>query len=576
MTFSLPAEIFCRIFKYLSDQDLCSLSVTNRALLALVHHPSTWQERCAQWDYWTDISLYRKCRRLHHYGVTKDGSESNIDWYDIYRRRSRIDNIIRSQLDSYGLDVTKGYQKYDVYFQEIVKYGIEALDALMAAKHSYSPLEKLGNKFLAAEAEGFIRRREAVSIWVRVVRRELSHDDDDAFDLVYSSFAYFCGSGTGEVAAFMDNAAEAIRKQHVSLDDCSMVDVAKEICNLLREGNLMCKSKITTIHNLLAPALDFPADSTCHHLWSICGVFSGIAHRLGFRCSPVSFVFLPMVILHRNNRPDNQLYVSLVNNGAAYDPSVAIMLMKNHVEKFTELNLHPKSFLTAIRHMQQLVHYNTFLHSQLNGGWDAYASHASGLTLLPTSSGNDWIMDWMTDFRRLGSRSELDIYDSDWFVNGIFERYGPDAISKGRETLRSICNKVRQQIENEEMGEGAYASVDSSSEAFRRKFRVGEIVRYNRYSCTGVIVSYRPFRDLVIDTLNQAHATGPFYTVILATGSRVCASQSSLTKVDIIGDTDHELRSLMFSERVASELGRYFARFDESTGLFVDRYCLVS
>ncbi|KAK9239532.1 hypothetical protein V1525DRAFT_26551 [Lipomyces kononenkoae] len=569
----LPNEVLGQIFEYLSDVDLSRLSLANKRLLTLIRNPSTWKIRCRRWHNWEDISLLRSCRYSQYNAFGNDWE--SIDWLQVYIRRYRIDSRVRTLLDLYGRNVKKGYAMYDNIFGMITDYGVDALDALVEAQTSACGLENLGTKFMACQADGFIRRREGTKIWLKTLNRELSESNDDDFDEFYGSFAYFCGSSESEVVTFMDNASQNLREKIEVVYDMKLSAVAKSICDILIDENLMAIADASYDEQLTLPAQDFRFGRSKRHFWSTCAIFSGIAHRLGFRCGPLGFVFIPAVVMFRSDAPDERIYVSLVNSGKVYTKVEVLGILSRHLADVDDSLLEIALFTRSLRNIKSLVEYNrnTTASSQ---SWDEYVTRTLRIVLHPLHILREpefeerSITDFIKPLRRIGSRNELNIFGSRSFIDAVYSRYGEQCFEKYLRSFRIACQNANRAIESEEMGVPGPLSAEDVS---RRKFNTGQIVKYNRYMCYGVIVSHNTYGQALMDTLNPGHAIGPFYLVILTTGARVCASQSSLEDVNILSVyTRQQINSLFGNFGTTVELGRYFSGFDHERGLFVDHY----
>ncbi|KAK9366893.1 hypothetical protein V1509DRAFT_628250 [Lipomyces kononenkoae] len=569
----LPNEVLGHVFEYLSDIELSRLSVANKRLLSLVRNPSTWKTRCRRWRNWEDISLLRSCR-LSQYSACGNGREST-DWLQVYIRRYQIDTRVTKLLDIYGRNVKKGYAMYDNIFGMIIDYGVDALDALVEAQRSECGLEKLGAKFMACEAEGYIRRREGTKIWLKTINRELSESNDDDFDEFYSSFTYFCRSSESEFVTFMDDAYQNLREKIGDICDMKLPAVAKSICDILIDKNLMAISNAPFDEQLAFPAQDFRFDRSTRHFWSTCGLFSGIAHRLGFRCGPLGFVFIPAVVMFRDDAPDERIYVSLVNAGKIYTKVEVLGILSRYLSDVNDTLLDFALFTRSMRNIKSLVEYNrnTTVSSQ---SLDEYVVRTLRIVLHPLHMLREpefeerSITEFIIPLRRMGSRNELNIFGNYSFIDAVYSKYGQQCFEKYLQSFRIACQNANTTIESEEVGiPGPLAAEDVS----RRKFNIGQIVKYNRYMCYGVIASHNTYGQALIDTLNPAHTIGPFYLVVLTTGTRVCASQSSLQDVDILSVySRQQLYSLFGNSDTAVALGRYFATFDHERGVFVDQY----
>ncbi|KAK9328531.1 hypothetical protein V1520DRAFT_214557 [Lipomyces starkeyi] len=575
MVLLLPNEILSHVFEYLSDSDLSDLSLVNKRLLLLVRNPSTWKIRCRRWQNWADVSLLRKCRWSQHNAYGEHWDSTN--WLQVYVRRRRIDCSVHALLDLYGRNVKKGYAMYDNIFGMITSYGVDALDALVTAQTGGRGLERLGYKFMASQAEGYIRRREGTNIWLKTMNQELVESNNDDFDELYCSFSYFCGSSVSEAVIFMDNAAQGIRKNIGVTNDMESSAVAKVICEFMIDENLMAVSDSTEGEPLILPAHDFLFDRSKRHFWSTCGIFSGIARRLGFTCGPLGFVFFPVVLMFRNDAPHERIFVSLVNSGKIYSKVEAFSILSKHLADVKDSLLEIALFTTSLRNMKSLVEYNCITGNSTSGrSWDMYVARALRIVLHPLQMLREpefeerSIADFIAIFRRMGSRNELNIFGSFSFIESIYSKFGHEYVEKYLQSFAIACQNANKTIESEEMGEsGPFSEEDGS----RRKFKIGQIVKYNRYVCHGVIVSYNAYGQALMDTLNPAHAIGPFYIVVLTTGTRVCASQSSLEKVNALSVyTRQHINTLFANIDAAVELGRYFSRFDHERGVFVDHY----
>ncbi|KAK9323515.1 hypothetical protein V1517DRAFT_320048 [Lipomyces orientalis] len=575
MFYLLPIEIISHVFEYLSDRDLSHLSLVNKPLLTVVRSPSTWRKRCRRWDNWENVSLLRGCRQSQHSAFGED--EDSTSWFQVYAHRCKIDRSVHSLLNLYGQNVKKGYAMYDNIFGLITKYGVDALDALVAAQTGGRGLELLGSKFMASQAEGYIRRREGTKIWVKTMNRELVECNYDHFDAVYCSFSYFCGSSVSEAVIFMDTAAQSIRRNIGVVDDTESSVVAKAICEYMIDECLMAVSDTPGPEPFTLLAQEFLFDKSKRHFWSASGIFSGIAHRLGFACGPLGFLFIPAVVMFRDRAPDDRIYVSLVRTGKIYTKAELLGIVTKQLEGVKDSTLEMALFTTSLRRMKSLVEYNFISGNTTNGrSWDLYVSRALSIILSPLQMLREpefeerSIADFVAIFRRMGCRNELDIFGDGSFVDSVYSKFGQECVDKYRNSFSTACQRASRIMETEEMGEsGPFSEEDIS----RRKFKIGEIVKYNRYACHGVIVSYIAYGQALIDTLNPVHAIGPFYVVVLTTAARVCASQSSLEKVDVLSlYTRQHINTLFANIDAAVELGRYFSRFDHERGVFVDHY----
>ncbi|KAK9465463.1 hypothetical protein V1512DRAFT_287546 [Lipomyces arxii] len=560
----LPNEILSIVFAYLSDIDLINFSQTSKAYQKQVVSPSNWKTRCSQWTYWDDLSIF--------YYQSKSTDDSETDWYSIYSRRQNIDATIRSLLNLYGKNTKRGYALYDQIFDSITQYGIDALDALVLEQRSNRGLERLGCKFMASQTEGFIRRREGVRLWIRIANGELNESDANDFNLFYGSFTYFCGSSLNEYLAFIESSATMIRTALNHLEDVDLSIIARAICTVLTDEYLMAFSDQLDTENLMAPAPEFCFDRSKRHFWSVCGSFAGIAQRLGFKCGPLGLVFLPIVIMYREQAPSEQIFVSLINSGKVYDATEGIEILSRELDGVDYSDFKIASFSTSLRRLKHLVQYNCVPGVvPVTHSWDMYVSHVLGALLQPQNiilepnSGEQWLIDYLRVFRRIGARRELDIYFSDWFLEGICAKFGPQRLEEYKSSFRNACKSVSNILEREEMGDP-----DNEDDALLpRRYLIGEVVKYNRYACHGVIISYTPHRLSIADTLNASNVPGPFYVVLLTTGTRVCASEQSLGNSVYNPHNRQHVNTLFASMNAKAELGRYFARFDYDKGLFV-------
>jgi hypothetical protein len=391
---------------------------------------------------------------------------------------------------------------YDNIFGMITSYGVDALDALVTAQTGGRGLERLGYKFMASQAEGYIRRREGTNIWLKTMNQELLESNNDDFDELYCSFSYFCGSSVSEAVIFMDDAAQSIRKNIGVTNDMESSAVAKAICEFMIDENLMAVSDCeffwyneasrptnllctaTEGEPLIFPAHDFLFDRSKRHFWSTCGKFSGIARRLGFTCGPLGFVFFPVVVMFRNDAPHERIFVSLVNTGKIYSKVEAFSVLSKHFADVKDSLLEIALFTTSLRNMKSLVEYNCITGNSTSGrSWDLYVARALRIILHPLQMLREpefeerSIADFIAIFRRMGSRNELNIFGSFSFIDSVYSKFGHEYVEKYLQSFPIACQNANKTIESEEMGEsGPFSEEDGS----RRKFKIGQIVKYNR------------------------------------------------------------------------------------------------
>lgn len=229
----LPAEVLARICEYLRDVDLVNLAQTNRQLLVLARQPSCWRWRCEKWRHWQDPSLLRRSRG--HFRDDKDDDEnshSQPDWHQIYIRKTVVDRTVVSLLEQYS-----GYASYSSIFYDIVSLGVDALDVLDFVL-SVSSLDNLGAKFIANEAQGFIRRQHAVHLFLSSAAPGSTLDQE----LVFASPAYFHESDHCEQVIFMDDAAEYVASRLSRASDPDSYTAAQLIIDLLLDKGLLALS----------------------------------------------------------------------------------------------------------------------------------------------------------------------------------------------------------------------------------------------------------------------------------------------------------------------------------------------
>ncbi|KAK9448484.1 uncharacterized protein V1518DRAFT_428260 [Limtongia smithiae] len=546
---TLPSEVLWLVFVHLDDAELLSgVARACHQLHVAATTAAVWRPRVLRrWLNWAPPTHPRP-------------PLNDDDWLGVYAGRARQDIEMLEVLARYASRTVD----YDTAFDEIVAYDMLALDVLdkvlLAARgcdgeqedyEEDTGMQHLQVVFFANDVSGYIRRKHAVRTWLEALEypvSTLAQVPGETLDEVFCSVACFAGTSPGRLFHFMDTAAATVaRSSGASTPRGAVLALLRVLSHehilLLDETPSHCET-----------------DDFERRFWPVAGLFLGIARRLRLECRYISAnivtvkmldggwlcVHLPLGITHR--------YAHHIDAGSPNMP--------------TDLESHSVSLCDVINHLYMVMLNLRFTPTSRRGSQRHTQYNATKRYVSVTfrsvkfrqpfsdagvSTNEELLWHTLYAIRRGGSRRELDIYCSDWFIRLIAPPYNPTIAAHIR-LMRHDVEKMVAKDENPLCCEYAHQPRPFV------EFYPGELVNYSRYSQPGVVVSsYPPDPRLDARTL--------FYLVVLETGERVCAADGSLEK--LTGSEALLALTKFGSVHARAELGRYFSSFDHDNRRFI-------
>ncbi|KAK9464176.1 uncharacterized protein V1516DRAFT_669781 [Lipomyces oligophaga] len=545
----LPGDVWVHICAHLQDSDVVSLKLTSKRLQSLVLHPEIWRWRCkARWNEWKNIGI---CRKL--YGLTHDYSDISvsmlsitIDWHSQYVGRARLDRKATELTRSY-----KAHEMYDITFDQLVALGQDALPRLYALSQgeiadtkficnsdhpdvefdqfcwtSFGKVRSLAVMYVASQAEGFIRRRSAMDIWLDGAT-DHRHSEKIArtkSERILAAVSYFAGSSPSAQLLAANRLVRLAKKDYPFLmeADIGADEVARALVDLFISCNTL---KVTSLPlEQASNVINFRSNQ-----WSTAYLFCETARLLGFKCTLYSSTLLKLST-HSPVARFKSAYVNLLlaQSGNSYEWAISSLgqslggFFQHRVEKYAS----PYSilveicFLFSMNYQDESVSQN-FQFNELGHINGPFTNPMQGMSVLrildnilpkldfrisagrfPFSVLNSPLYSHyvlLDQFRRvlyMTCRRELDLYTTDQFY-AVFEQVSKTQISSVvRDRISIVGQMARDSIEHDlrighipEYG-NSLASLDAEPEHVEEgPFRIGELVYNLHYSRLAVILS---------------------------------------------------------------------------------------
>ncbi|KAK0928878.1 hypothetical protein LTR91_004058 [Friedmanniomyces endolithicus] len=537
----LPDELLEAIVFYLPPHDTVAFGATCRRSNKITFEPLVWRAHCLQ--------EYRYWESRHELKEKLSRPPAQTKWRLLFNERMQTDKKAADLFDA----LLETQQHRLERMEKVAAMGYDVKELLLKQRDGTpdEALDVLARRYHANALLGSIHRATALEKWTRLQNMQMVRLEEvlGAYDL------FVLAGSKGDLSDMdreLDRIAESIRSHDPDFDTWSVRQKATEIARWLRAQNLVGNPSEDDYHalrnNFISIAL-FDEPHTSLPLQSV-AIYCAVARRLGVNAKP-------------SNYPHHVHAVIEASADTTLDAQHA-----HHLGPSTTLEIALRTSRNIMNSVQEVRQRNTTprcaTYPDVDAAW--YSMLWSMLVLSDSNTAallhrRRQILPYLVEHYQAHFPEDLNLLET--LVAPMFESL------REHHVLMHLITTARAADANQRAPSRRPNKADLRAFWIPGqggvRYRIGTYFKHRRYHYEGVVVGWdtrcaadpRWMEQMQVDSLPRGREQ-PFYNVL--------ADDKS---VRYVADENIESLSRQPSEAILALAGRYFKRWDGTSGMFV-------